>query len=336
MKLKLLVLFLISLNTFAQNSAGEHMSRLASDYEQINKDTWDYIRQASRGKSANKLEKRRSELAGTLRKAKYNVSKVPVYKGDDSLKKAYSNYLNLTYNLINSNYKKIVDMEKVAEDSYDAMEAYLLTKERTNKKMDSAYAVLNAAQDEYVARHNITLREGSSRITKKLNNAGAVIEYYNKVYLIFFKSQFYEGEMINGMSNGSVGDMEQFRQTLEVVSKEGTEDLKRIESYKGDNSLKEACFKMLEFYYGEAVRYIPKQIDFYAKKDRFETLSKNIESKKQSQLTQKEVNEYNSAVQEYNAAINEYNETNEYLNKFRSKRFNELSKTIDDFYKKFM
>ncbi|SNS47634.1 hypothetical protein SAMN05421640_0307 [Ekhidna lutea] len=334
--LKLFALLLISITTFGQNSPVEHLNRLSIDYDQINKDTWDYIRQASRGKNANKLEKRRSELAATLRKAKYNVSKVPVYQGDNSLKQAYTNYLSLTYNMINNNYKKIVDMEKVAEDSYDAMEAYLLTKERTNKKMDSASAALTAAQDEYVAKHNITLRESSSRISKKLNNAGEVIEYYNKIYLIFFKSNFYEGEMINALSNGSVGDMEQFRQTLELVSKEGTEELKNIGSFKNDNSLKDACFKMLEFYYGEAVRYMPKQIDFYAKKDRFETLTKNMESKKQSQLTQKDVDEYNNAVQEYNAAISEYNETNEYLNKFRTKRHDEFSKTVDSFYKKFM
>ena len=335
-QLKSLFLFFLSFNVLAQNSPVDHLNKLSTDYDQINKDTWDYVRQASRGKSANKLEKRRTELASTLKTAKYNVSKVPVYQGDNSLKKAYINYLSLTYNMINNDYKKIVDMEKVAEDSYDAMEAYLLTKERTNKRMDSASMALSAAQDAYVKKYNITVREDKSRISRKLNNAGPVIEYYNKIYLIFYKSSFYEGEMINAISSNNVGDIEQFRQTLEIVSKEGTEDLAKIGSFRDDNMLKDVCFKMLEFYYGEAVKYMPKQVEFYAKKDRFETLSKNINSKKQNQLTQKEVDDYNNAVEEYNAAINDFNETNDYLNKYRSKRFKDFNEAIESFYRKFM
>ncbi|WP_462249585.1 LIC11966 family surface protein [Ekhidna sp.] len=335
-QLKSLFLLLLSFNVLAQNSPVDHLNKLSTDYDQINKDTWDYVRQASRGKSANKLEKRRTELASTLKTAKYNVSKVPVYQGDNSLKKAYINYLGLTYNMINNDYKKIVDMEKVAEDSYDAMEAYLLTKERTNKRMDSASTALSAAQDEYVKKYNITVREDKSRISRKLNNAGSVIEYYNKIYLIFYKSSFYEGEMINAISSNNVGDIEQFRQTLEMVSKEGTEDLAKIGSFRDDNTLKDVCFKMLEFYYGEAVKYMPKQVEFYAKKDRFETLSKNINAKKQKQLTQKEVDDYNKAVEEYNAAINDFNETNDYLNKYRSKRFKDFNDAIENFYRKFM
>jgi len=337
-KLIYLVMLTFVVPVFSQQvkSAGEHMSRLASDFDQINKDTWGYVRQSSKGRSAGKLEKRRTELAATLRTAKYNIGKVPVYDGDLSLKKAYSNYLNLSYDMINNDYKKIVDMEKVAEDSYDAMEAYLLTKERVNKKMDSVSAALSLAQGQYAKKYNIILKSDNSRVSRKLNKAGPVIEYYNKVYLIFYKSNFYEGEMISAQSSGNVGEMEQFRQTLETVSKEGTEELKQIGAFNGDYSLKDGCFKMLEFFYGEAVRYMPDQIDFYAKKDRFESLSKNMESKKKNQLTEEEIDEYNKAVTDYNNAISSYNETNEYLNKFRTKRFNEFNELTQDFFKKFM
>ena len=322
--------------SFAQQGPGEYMSELAENYKQINKDTWDYIRQASRGRNASKVEKRRSELATTLKQAKYEASKKPGYQGDKSLRDAYASYLGLTYLSVNDEYRKIVDLERIAEESYDAMEAYLLTKERVNQKMDSAYQQLKKAQNDFAATYNVNLVEGSSRISKKLSNASVINAYDNSIFLIFFKSNFYEGEMINAQNEGKVGDMEQFRQTLEIVSQEGMEELKKVDSYEGDNSLKEACFSMLEFYYGEAVRYAPKQIDFYQKSDKMQTASKIFQSKKQKDLTQAEINDYNNSVNEYNTAVKTFNETNEYLNKFRTKRLNNFNQTRQNFFNKYL
>lgn len=316
----------------AQEHPAEHMSELAANYDQINKDTWGYIRQVSRGKNANRIEKRRRDLVETLRKAKYEASRVKPYKGDNSLKQAYVNYLNLSYHVINDNYKKIVDLERIAEESYDAMEAYLLTKERVNLKMDSAQEELNRAQATFASKYNIQLTSEDSRISRKLNNAGQINSYYNRVYLLFYKSAFYEGKMLEAAATGNVGDIEQYRQTLEIASEEGMEAIKKIGGYHGDHSLKNACYEMVEFYFGEAVRYMPKQIDFFTKKDRMETLVKNFESKKNP--TQQEIDEYNQSINDYNNAIGSFNETGEYLNKYRTKRLENLNKTIDAFYNK--
>jgi hypothetical protein len=338
MKKALFCLSLIfSMTLFGQDSPVDHMNQLYENYEQISKDTWDYIRQASRGKNANKIEKRRNELATTLRTSKYEANKVSTYKGDASLKIAVVNYLNLSYLVINDNYKKIVNMESIAEESYDAMEAYLLTKERVNDKMDSAFSVLQTAIDSFAATHNVTINESdNSRISKKLKNASRVNKYDNKVYLLFFKSSFYDEQMITAQNEGKIGDIEQYRQTLEITSKEGMDLLKEISGFEGDNSLKDACFKMLEFYYGEAVRYTPKQVDFYQKKDKMEVSLKNYQSKNKKSLTQKDVDEYNNAVNEYNEAIKSFNETNDYLNKYRTLRLDNFNKVRDDFFNKYL
>lgn len=328
--------FFICTLLYAQNTPVEYLNKLSADYEQINKDTWDYIRQASRGKNASKVEKRRKELAATLKSAKYRVSRVRAYQGDASLKNAYARYLDLTYQVINNGYKEIVDMERVAEESYDAMEAYLLMKEQANEKLDSAFNIFYDAFGVFTTTHNIKVNDDKSRIARKLDNAGKVNKYYNKLYLIFFKSSFYENEMIKATSEGRIGDIEQFRQTLETVSREGQSEAKEVGSYNGDNTLKYACIKILEFFVSEATKYMPKQIDFFTKKDRFETLSKNMEAKKRNSLTREEINAYNEALEEYNEAIKSFNETNDYLNKTRNQKYNAFNNSVENFYKKFL
>ena len=67
-KLKILFVLcaLLSTSAMAQSGASQHMQRLSEGYQQIKKDTWDYIRKSSRGRNAGKTEKRRLELITTL------------------------------------------------------------------------------------------------------------------------------------------------------------------------------------------------------------------------------------------------------------------------------
>lgn len=320
---------------FGQDAPVDHINKLSMEIEPVKKDTWSYIKQASRGRSANKIEKKRQELVLSLGSAKSRITRIPAYKGDYSLKKAYANYLNISYLIIKEDYKRIVDLELIAEQTYDAMEAYLLTKEKVNAKMDLAEADLSSAYVAFANKYNITLVDGEAdRLTKKLQGAGVVNSYYDKIYLIFFKSSFYESEMIRAQSEGRIGDIEQFRQTLANVSLEGLEELKKTPAFRGDQSLKHSCIKMLNFYKSEAEDHMPSQIEFFSQQDKMSSLTKNIEAKKKKGLTQEDVDNYNLALEEHNSLINSFNKKNNYLNKTRTTKINEFNDSISRFYDK--
>ena len=329
---------LISRVTFslAQQTPVEYMNGLSSDFDQITKDTWDYVRQVSKGRNARKIDKRRLELTSTLKVAKSKASKTPSYKGDASLKTAYTEYLSLMYLQLTDNYKKIVDLEAIAEESYDDMEAYLLLKERVSQKTDSASDVLSKQQKAFADKYGIQLIEDESRLTRKLNNAGNLTHYANELYLLFFKCSWYEGQMISAQSTGNIGDMEQYRQTLELVSKESIGKVKNIGSYNGYYDLKNECLKALRFFQEEAANHMSAQIDFFSRKQHMESVSKNFNSKKKSTITQNDIDEYNKAVNDFNGAISSFNEKNEFLNKTRSKTINKFNKAISEFYNEHM
>ena len=46
--------------------------------------------------------------------------------------------MKMYYNVLNDDYSKIINMEEIAEQSYDAMEAYILAQEMVDKKPEEA------------------------------------------------------------------------------------------------------------------------------------------------------------------------------------------------------
>lgn len=60
------------------------------------------------------------------------------YKGDKTLQQSTNDYLKLMTSNLTENYAKMVNLEEIAEQSYDNMEAYLLLKEKVNERMDEA------------------------------------------------------------------------------------------------------------------------------------------------------------------------------------------------------
>ena len=55
-------------------------------------------------------------------------------------------YLSISEKHINEEYDKIIDMQEVAEQSYDYMEAYIMTRDLVNAKINEEVDKLNANQ----------------------------------------------------------------------------------------------------------------------------------------------------------------------------------------------
>ncbi len=328
----------LSLNTLilAQQSAGIYMSKLGEGYKQIQKDTWDYVKQVSRGRNASKIEKRRIQLANTLRQSKQRAARNGAFEGDNTLKTAVVDYLHYSYLVINEDYRRIVNLEKIAEESYDDMETYLMTKEAVNKKMDSIANVLNEAEESFAKKYNITLLKEESRLSKKLNNANEVNAYYNKVFLVFFKCNWYENRMLSAFKGGKISDVEQYRQSLEQSASEGIDDLRSIGLYRGDRRLKDAGHFAMEFFSSEATTHIPRHVDFLLKQQRMETVKKNFDAKNKNTLTQQDVDAFNKTVSEFNDAVATYNKSSQMLNRKRNEQFIAFEKAISGYFDRHM
>ena len=289
-----------------------------------------YLSGMSHGKSARKVEKRRLEVLQAISITRSSIMGMPSYKGDRTLKDTTIAYLKILYNVFNEDYGKIVDMEEIAEQSYDMMEAYMLAQQKASEKLQQASARQNEMQKQFAAKHNITLIEDESVTEAKMKIADNVMDHYNDVYLIFFKSYKQEAYVMDAVNQKNVNAIEQNINSLQKFTEEGLEKLKNLKGYNNDASLIIACRNLLNFYKEEAKKG-STMTDYFLKEENFTKLKKQFDSKTGSRRTQQDVDQFNKAVDDINAAGNAFNSLNNDLNKQRSKNLNGWNNAVKKF-----
>jgi len=313
---------------------GEYMTFIGQYQREITKDFMSYTSAVAHGKSARKIDNRRKDLITSVKTAQQKTKALKPFEKDASLRDSVLIYLNLINYSLQEDYEKIINMEEVAEQSYDAMEAYLLAQDLVDKKVDLAGDRLAETQKIFAKNHNVTLIDGNDKLSDKVVKASQVSEYYRKVYLIFFKSYKQEMYMLDALKNKNVSGVEQNKSSLLTLSQEGVAKARAIPAFKGDKSLQDACIQMLNFYIKECNQDISNLSGFFVKEENYNKIKKAFEEKKQSDRTKQDVDQFNAAVNERNAGLNQFNATNTALYNSRSKLLDNWNKSTSNFLDK--
>lgn len=329
------VLLLTTSICFSQDTAdaGTYLHTVNVEFGKISKEMMDYVSAANHGKSARKVEKRRGELILQTKESERVVRKLLPFKGESKLRDSIANYFRMCNLIINQDYGKIVNLEEIAEQSYDAMEAYMLAKEKAGEKISLAFDAADKEYKNFAAANNITLIESDSKLGKRLEAAGKVNDYYDKLYLIFFKSFKNEAYLTDALNKGNVSAVEQTRNALATSAEDDLNKIGPMQGFNGDATLKNAAQQLLLFYKTEATTKIPDQIDYFLAKEKFEKVKKAFDSKSSSSQTQADIDTFNEAVNDFNAKVKKSNQTNEELNKKRTallKSWNQTSQSFLD------
>ncbi len=307
-----------------------YMAVISKQNENISKKFLSYNSAAAHGKRARKVEALRNKLIEEVQEARMNIASMPAFKGDKAYRDTAVNFMKMYYNVLNDDYSKIINMEEIAEQSYDAMEAYILAQEMVDKKLEEANEKMRTAQREFAKRNNVTLTESSDNIGDMMKQVRAINEYYHQVYLIFFRPNNQEANLMESMRKNNITGIEQNRNSLLKYAREGLQKLAAIKPYDGDNALIAACKALLEFYEQEAGEKMKSVSDFYLTKERFDAIKKEFEKK--GSPTQSDVDAYNKSVNDINAASQAFNKTNQALDKQRTDLLNDWNKAVNAFF----
>jgi len=313
------------------SNAGSYMSYIAEKEREVTKKYLNYVSAASHGKSLRKVDKLREQLINSIYETRITIQGVPPFKGDKSLRDASVTYLQLCYRIFNEDYGKIVNMEEIAEQSYDAMEAYLLAQKLANEKLDEAGKKRNETGKEFAAKNNINLVDQGDIMDQKVKTSTRVTDYYNKIYLLFFKCYRQEAYLIEALNKGNIISIEQNKNSLLKYATEGLEKLDTMDAFDSDASLKAACKRALQFYKSEAGD-VTIMTDFLLKKESFDKLQKSFNSKPAAQRSKSDVDNYNKSVNEMNQAGNEYNKVNNEMNKKRNDILDNWNNTVKEYW----
>jgi len=315
-KIALLITVFFTLHAASQ-TAVQYMDKIGKEFDKISKETWDYTRAVAHNKKARLIENQRREMLNANRNALTRIKNMNDFKGDVAYRDSTVRYLELSYNVLNNDYAKIVDMEEISEQSYDAMEAYMTAQERANEKLEIAFDVAVKGQQDFATANNINLVDKDNKTTEKLEKASEVFKFYNKIYLVFYKPYKQEVYLLDAQNKEDINAMKQNQEALSSLSKEAKEQLKGIKPYRNNTSLKAACSDVLDFYIYEADKKVSALIDFYLQKEKFDKLKTAMDKKGKNPSTE-DVNEYNAAVNGFNKASNDFNNINNELNNKRA------------------
>jgi hypothetical protein len=315
----------------AQNldNPGEYVTAVFKARGDMDAKYMQYLSYAAHGRRARKIEKLRQEVLDDINNCRYKTTDLPLYKGDNSLRKASIDYIQLCYRVFDEDYKKIVNLEEIAEQSVDEMQIYLLLQEKVNERLKEGSADLAKTTEAFATKYNVQLTEGKSELTGKMETAGKLNSYINHVYLAFFKCNWEDGQMVKAMNDKKVSDVEQARNALSRYTAEGFQSLDSLKAFEGDASLANSCRQMLTFYKNLSEKDMPKLTEYYVKQEDFARLKKSFDAN--SNHNKEEVDTYNKAIKDINSSINTFNQLNTKVNNGRTQALNNWQETEKKF-----
>ncbi len=336
--MRTLAFYLITFLVFSTNLSAQaienpvdYMTAIENAHVEMNQRYMAYLSASSHGKRARKVEKLRIQALESITKSRYKTIEIPFYKGDNSLRQSSIDYIQMCYNVFNDDYARIVNMEDIAEQSFDDMQAYILLKQKVGEKLSEAGDKMNKASKDFAAKYNVKLIEGGKdALGEKLSIASKVGHYYDKIFLIFFKCNWQADAMSKAMKDKKTNDAEQSKNALIKFANEGLIGLDSLKQFQGDPSIALACKQVLLFYKKAAENDIPKIMDFYLKEEAFTKMKAAMESK--SNRTKEDVDAYNKGVNDFNAAVNQYNQLNSNYVNNRNKNVQDWENAVKDFY----
>ena len=328
----LLSIMIFSTGVQAQDfsNAGSYMDFISKQRKGISEKYMSYASASAHGKRARKVENLRQKLLNEVQDARYNINSMPSLDGDKSYRDTAVSFMKLYYNILNDDYGKILNLEEIAENSYDEMEALILVKEGIDSKLEDGNAMMTRAQTNFAKAHNVNLIDGGdTELSIKVKKVSELNDYYYKVYLVFFKPYMQEKTLLEAMSKNNITGLEQSRSAMKSYATEGIEKLKTIKSFEGDNSVTSTCKILLQFYQREADA-VSVLGDFILAQEDFEKMKKDFDRK--SKKEKADVDAYNKAVNDLNQKSKDYNRTINDLNKERTEKLNDWNKTLNQFF----
>jgi len=336
MKKCLPLFFMIAFTSFGNASLaqdfdnpGKYMEVISKQQENVSKRYMSYKSASAHGKREKKVEILRSKLMDEIQEARMNINSLPSYKGDKNYRDTAVNFMKFYYNVMNDDYTKIINMEEIAEQSYDEMEAYLLLEEKIQEKLSEANKKFSDAQKQFAQKNNVNLTEDKSELGQMMEEVGLANKHYHEVYLVFFKPYIQEKNMVAAVTKENMTAMEQNRSAMLKYAQEGIAKLATIKGFNGDNALVAACKSMLNFYIKESEKTAIVN-DYFLTKERFDGIKKEMDKK--SNRTKEDVDAFNKAVIEINKASQTYNANNNSINEQRAENLNNWNKSVKSFF----
>jgi len=313
------------------SNPGDYMTAISNAQTEMNHKYMAYMSATAHVRRARKIDKMRLQALESIENCRYKTIDLPLFKGDNSLRQSSIEYIKFCYNIFNDDYAKILNLEDIAEQSFDEMQAYLLLQEKTNEKINEASENMQVASVSFAQKYHVQLIDTKDELTEKLGQSHRLNHYRNALFLIYFKCQWQEGQIVKAINASKITEAEQGRNSLIHFIAQGTIGLDSLKAFEGDPAMALACRQILQSYKLMAENEIPRETDYFLKKEQFEKLKKSIDQRSESDLSKQDIANFNARVQEINKATDDFNQLNKKMDTQRAdidNNWNDVDKTF--------
>ena len=301
-KLALLITcFLITLASFAQKFGHpvEYNNFIVEEMNAIVNTNLAYISQSVHSDNFEQVEQKRKGLIKQIQTAYNNISQTDPYEKGEKLRTECVEILNMYKQVFEVEYQQINLLKQTSEGSYEAMEAYFVAQDKAEKNLSKATDRFYKAQKAYINTHEIPVKKtkSDSELDKQFKAIAEVNTYIRELYLVYFQMTKYSSIFFEAVSENDKGGLDGKRKRLEANAEQALEKLGQMKGFKADVELLNATKKIAKFYSDIS-------------KNGFVDIVKVMRAK-QSDLTQDDVDRYNTAIEGFNnklpQLVDEYN-----------------------------
>jgi hypothetical protein len=316
MRVSITGLLLFSLSVHSQSDPGAYLAAVDRELTTVQEASWQYAKAATQN-NLQKMEKRRHMLLGAVTIAISNISAMPPFDSSTSLRDSALLFLAIRQAVLQEDFGRVVDLEPVADQAFDPMEAFLKARDLSEKRLERAG---NAVEKEYVTfagRYNIKAVRAENVLSQNLEAAAASHDHFRKIYRIFFDNYKQESYFLGAIMQHDVSGMEQNRSALLKSAEEGLRRLRSIPGFREDAQLRSACAKLLTFYRHEASSALERAPEFFVEKENLAKMHDARLLKKGEGDNPEGDQAYQKALKRYHRHYLEFSETCQALEKKR-------------------
>jgi hypothetical protein len=324
----------VSSNPQLTNDAIRYYRELTIKHSVLNLAKYNYLKAVTKSRRVRDVEKTRQELLKTLQGVIDHCKASAPFRGDSTLKSELGSHLNLFYLDLKEDFDKILDMEDIKAQSYDQEEAHQLAMDMAVDKMNTSFAALKKADNDFFATYQINSVEDKDELTLKIKKVERALEYYNAICRIINRADRQNGYAQQSVESKDLAGLEQNAVTLVTYAEEGLEKMKQQAPYEGDGELLTAAMNQLEFFKYKGQVVYPANVDFEMKADNLEKARKKLESIKRENQTKQDIDRFNELVNQFNNAVKAINKTSHDSFEKHKKLIEDWKKKVDKFLDK--
>lgn len=328
-------LFSIQLSAQAPQTykhAGEYIDYVNKQQAAVNKKYVKFQSTSAHSSKERKARKDFNSLLEEVQKSEGNIRSMPPFNNNRAFRDSAASFFKLYNITLQKDYNKVVDMQEIADQSYDLMEAYFTARDLVSAKLENQGEMLNVELKKFGEANNIKIIDANddSDIGKMMKKIGEVNSYYDPIYLNFFKVYKQYAYLTDAIATKNIGSIEQNKNTLQQFATEALTKINSFGSFKSDNSLVNTSKKLIENYLKFANEKVQPQLDFFIADENFKKL--DAEMKKKTNRTKADVDNFNAEVGNLNKLVAKSNEAGAFNNNVINPSLDNFNKAVSNFF----